>query len=97
MRGSLKLFSLVVALAIAGCNAGGSSSTPTSGAPSQAGSSASAHFVPEWQPSMKPGVPAITYRRRAVPRISCDQGHKAKLLAVRRQLRLAASRLTDSL
>lgn len=49
MRGSLKLFSLMVALAIAGCNAGGSSSTPTSGAPSQGGSSASAHFVPEWQ------------------------------------------------
>jgi hypothetical protein len=49
VRGSLKLFSLVVALAIAGCNAGGSSSTPTSGASAQGGPSASAHFVPEWQ------------------------------------------------
>ncbi len=49
MRGSLTLFSLVTALAIAGCNAGGSSSTPTGAVPSQSGPSTSRHFVPEWQ------------------------------------------------
>jgi len=45
----LKLFPLIAALAIAGCNAGGSPNTPTAGGPSQSGPSASAHFVPEWQ------------------------------------------------
>ena len=49
MNGSLKFFPLVAALAIAGCNAGGSSNIPTGGGPSQSGHSASAHFVPEWQ------------------------------------------------
>jgi subtilase family serine protease len=49
VRVSLRIFPLVVALAIAGCNAAGSSNAPTSGAPSQTGSSASRHFVPEWQ------------------------------------------------
>ncbi len=48
MNGSLRLFSLVVALAIAGCNAAGSSNVPTSGTQSQTGPSASAH-VPGWQ------------------------------------------------
>ena len=49
MNGSLKLFSLVAVLAIAACNAGGSSNTPTAGGPSQSGSSLSKRFVPEWQ------------------------------------------------
>ena len=48
MNGSFRLFSLVVALAIAGCNAAGSSNVPTSGTQSQTGPSASAH-VPGWQ------------------------------------------------
>ncbi len=46
MRGSLKFLPLVAALAIAGCSGAGPSSTPTGGAPSQAGPSA--HFVPQW-------------------------------------------------
>jgi subtilase family serine protease len=46
---SLKLFSLVTVLAIAACNAGGSSNMPTPGAPSQSGHTVSAHFIPEWQ------------------------------------------------
>jgi len=49
VRVSLKLSSLVVALAIAGCNGAGPSSTPTAGVASQGGTSASAHFVPEWK------------------------------------------------
>ncbi len=50
MNGSLRLFALAAALAIAGCNgATGSSSVPASGMPSQSGSSVSSHFVPEWQ------------------------------------------------
>lgn len=49
MNGPLRLFSLVVALAIAGCNAAGSSNVPTSGGTAQTGSSRAAHFVPEWQ------------------------------------------------
>lgn len=49
MNGSLRFFLLVAALAIAGCNAGGSSSTPTAGALSQNGHYGSTHFVPEWQ------------------------------------------------
>ena len=44
-----KFFPLVAALAIAGCNAGGSPNMPTGGGPSQGASSSSAHFVPEWQ------------------------------------------------
>ncbi len=49
MNGPLRPFLLVVALAIAGCNAGGSSNVPVSGTSSQGGFSASAHFVPQWQ------------------------------------------------
>ena len=49
MNGSLRLFSLIAALAIAGCNAAGSSNVPASGSSSQSSSSASTHFVPEWQ------------------------------------------------
>lgn len=49
MNGFFRLSSLVVALAIAGCNAAGSSNVPTSGTPLQGGASASARFVPEWQ------------------------------------------------
>jgi subtilase family serine protease len=45
----LKLFSLAALLAIAACNAGGSSNMPAAAAPSQSGLSHSAHFVPEWQ------------------------------------------------
>jgi subtilase family serine protease len=48
VKAFLKLFPLVAALAIAGCNAGGSPNMPT-GTSLQSGSSASAHFVPEWQ------------------------------------------------
>lgn len=48
MNGSLKVFSLILALAIAGCNAAGSSSVPASGVSSQ-GAAPTAHFVPEWQ------------------------------------------------
>jgi len=49
MNGFLKPFSLVVALAIAGCGTTGSSNVPTSGAPSQGGASSASSFVPEWQ------------------------------------------------
>ncbi len=49
MNGSLRLSALAVALAFAGCNAAGSSNVPTSSSASQSGSSASGHFVPEWQ------------------------------------------------
>ncbi|MGA9946434.1 MAG: S8 family serine peptidase [Candidatus Cybelea sp.] len=49
MNGSLRFFPLVVALAIAGCNAGASSNVPTAGSSSQSGISAAGHHVPEWQ------------------------------------------------
>jgi len=49
VNGSLRFFFLLAALAIAGCNAGGSSSTPTAGGPSQSGHYGASHFVPEWQ------------------------------------------------
>ncbi|MFY9738136.1 MAG: S8 family serine peptidase [Candidatus Cybelea sp.] len=49
MKAFSKFFPLVAALAIAGCNAGGSPNMPTGGGPSQGASSSSAHFVPEWQ------------------------------------------------
>ncbi len=49
MNAFLKFSPLVAALAIAGCNAGGSPNMPTGGGASQSGPSASAHIVPEWQ------------------------------------------------
>ncbi len=45
----MKLFSLFVALALAGCNAAGSSNVPASGTMSQTGPSPAGHFVPEWE------------------------------------------------
>jgi subtilase family serine protease len=49
VKAFLRLFPLVAALAIAGCNAGGSQNMPTAGGPSQGGASVSGHVVPEWQ------------------------------------------------
>jgi len=49
VKALLKLFPLVAALAIAGCNAGGSQNMPTPAGPSQNALSASAHSAPEWQ------------------------------------------------
>jgi subtilase family serine protease len=50
VNGSLKLVApLVAALAIAACNAGGSSNVPATAGLSQTGSTAVSHHIPEWQ------------------------------------------------
>jgi hypothetical protein len=49
VNGSLRLFPLIMALAIAGCSVAGSSNGPASGGMAQGGSSLSARHIPEWQ------------------------------------------------
>ncbi len=49
MKTPLRLFSLAIALAIAGCNAGGSANVPASGSTSLGGASLSGRQVPGWE------------------------------------------------
>ena len=58
MKGPFKLFPLVAALAIAGCNTGGSSSIQRRVARRKTGSPASRTLCPSGKPSMKPGAAA---------------------------------------